>query len=353
LSANIPQKVVFGDAFNYLSESNRILVRYFLDFARLISEKYGLSKNDLVCDIGSNDGSLLLQFKNRGIRTIGVEPTIKPATRARERGIVTIRNFFGPKTAQRILRVYGKPRVITAMNVLAHTDDVHGFLHCVRSMMDENTLFLSQSHYLPSLLEKMEYDMIYHEHSRYYTLTTLTRLFELHGIHIVDAELNSIHGGSVLAFATTSQVRPSQNVTRITEREKRYQKFRAYAEFANRVRKNRTDLRQLLEKLASEGKTIVGIGAPMRASTILNYCHIDKDLLRYLTEVNELKIGKYSPGVHIPIVAENQIVMDRPDCGLVLSWSIADDIMKNLRKMNYKGDFIVPIPKLKLVRHKT
>jgi len=349
LSSTIPQSVVFSERFNYLSGKNRVLVEHFRALADSLRKKHGLRNSDLVCDIGSNDGSFLAQFRRARVRTLGVEPTRLPAKASERRGISTVHGFFNTTTAKRIVKEHGHPRLVTAMNVLAHTEDVHEFLRGVRILMDRNSIFVSESHYLPSMIENLEYDMIYHEHLRYYTLETLIRLFAMHGLITHEAELSPTHGGSIITVCRRTRSSDSKSVRSILRREHQYGSFGSYRRFATKVMDSRTALVKLLTALRAEGERVVGIGAPMKASTLLNFCHIDTASLECLTEVNPLKIGRFAPGVHIPIVDERKMLLHPPKYAVILSWTISDSIMKSLRSEGYSGKFIIPIPKAKIV----
>lgn len=340
----VPAKAVFGADYNYLSGSTPSLVRYFQMLAEKIVRMFDVKSAETVCDIGSNDGTFLNAFKQKNVNVIGVEPTPLPAKLAVDNGVPTVQEFFTEEIGDRLVREYGKMRVVTAINVLAHNNDVHGFLEGVKNLMNSESVFVSQNHYLPALMERLEYDTIYHEHLRYYTLTTLKKLFDMHGLYLVDAEINEVYGGSILSFCSTKKTEPSQNAQAILDSELKYQEMKTYTDFAEQVRKNARSLVRLLMDLKDEGKCIAGIGAPMKASTLLNYCHIGTDILDYLAEVNPLKIGKYSPGGHIPIVDEHILFSSQPDYALILSWNLSKDLITKLRKKGYRGKFIIPIP---------
>ena len=345
----IPARTVFRTDYNYLSSTTQALVRYFQALSGKIVEMFDVKHTETVCDIGSNDGTFLRFFKDRNVNVIGVEPTPLPAKIATDNGIPTMQEFFTEEIGDRLIRDLGEMKVVTAMNVLAHTNNVHSFLEGIRRLMSRESVFISQSHYLPALIERREYDTIYHEHLRYYTLTTLRRLFEMHGFHVFDAEINDIYGGSILTYCSIKNTEPSKSVKEILSSEIKYQRLETYKEFAKLVRKNARNLFRLLLDLKDEGKQIVGIGAPMKSSTLLNYCHIGKDIIDYLTEVNPLKISKYSPGVHIPIVDESILFDSQPDYALILSWNVARDIIMELRKKGYAGKFIIPIPEPRII----
>ena len=347
-----PAKEVFGTNFNYLSSSTPDRVAYFGTLAKTLINNLGLKNGDFVLDIGSNDGSFLKQFKQNGIETVlGVDPAPKPSKIANDSGIDTITGKFEDKTGAILNKTNGRIRLITAFNVMAHTDTIHPFLKNVKKLLARNDAdFISISHYLPCMLDKLEYDTIYHEHARYYSITAMANLLREHGLFIYDAEVIDMYGGSILVYAKNRRTKKTQRILRLLAREKSLNHQKPYREFSKEIEDNREKLRQTLLKMKAEGKHIVGIGAPMKSSTLLNYCGIDDTMLDYITELNTLKIGTYTPGTHIKVVSESNVFKDMPDACLILSWNVADRIMTSFRKKGYKGVFIMPIPKVKIVR---
>jgi quercetin dioxygenase-like cupin family protein/SAM-dependent methyltransferase len=358
LSSIVSPELVFNQQYNYLTGSTPSLVKYFKALAEKISSRFNLTIDDLVIDIGSNDGTFLSFFKKSGIKALGIEPTPLPAQASKDKGICTVTGFFEyftKSSSHRINMAYDfqDAKIVTAMNVIAHAKDIHQFLENVKAVMNEDGVFISQSHYLPALIEQFEWDTIYHEHLRYYTLTTLKRLFEMHGLYIFDAEINTVYGGSILVYASTRKDDCTYNVTNILTEEKKYQNLDIYIEFANQVRQNAQKLKAYLSKLKEKNKQIIGIGAPMKASTLLNYCKIGTETLHCITEVNTLKTGHFTPGTHIPIVDEDSLSVTSPDYALILSWNVSPEIMQNYRAKGYRGGFIIPIPEFHVINEVT
>ena len=349
LADRIPEQAVFGPNFNYLSGSSKALLRYFRNFSETEVRRFDLGGRS-VCDVGSNDGSLLSYFKRAGCTVVGVEPTPLPAKQAYAIGVTTIQAYFTESVATTIVRKFGTMKLVTAMNVVAHASEIESFLNGVRRLMGRDGTFASQSHYLPFLIERLEYDTIYHEHLRYYTLATLRNLFGRFGLTVFDAETNEIYGGSILVHASTRTRPPSEGMIRLLKKESRFLELPVYKAFRKEVEGNSRRLRALLVGLRRKGKTIVGIGAPMKSSTLLNYCHLGPDLIAYLTEVNPLKIGTFSPGVHIPVVPDERILEDSPDYAVLLSWNMAEDIIQKFRDKGYGGKFIIPVPRPRVAR---
>jgi hypothetical protein len=349
LPDRIPPKLVFGRNYNYLSGSTEPLLSYFDSLADAMVRRFRLTKDEKVCDIGSNDGSFLSFFQSRGLHAVGVEPTPIPAKISRTRGIKTLQAFFTAELAEKIRKSLGPMRVITAMNVIAHTGDLHSFMSGVLSLMTEDTIFVVQSHYLPALMDKLEYDTIYHEHLRYYTLSVLERLHHEHGLQIFDAAIKDVYGGSILVYSSLKRRTPTTRVAKILRSEKRFNSIRTYRRFHTLVKGNSDEFRRLLLSLRSKGKSIVGIGAPMKASTLLNYAEVGPETIDFMTEVNRVKVGTYLPGMHIPIVNESALFKKPSDYAVIFSWNIGEQIMSKLTKLGYKGRFIVPIPRPRIV----
>ncbi len=356
LDNKVPKETVFGKNYNYLTGSSPELVKYFDELANRIIQRFNITESDIILDIGCNDGTFLEGFKNATHALLGVEPTQEPAKIAREKGIIIHQHFF-----ENVLFVEPYPKIISAMNVLAHVSDIHKFLDNVKASMSKNSVFVSQSHYLPALVEKLEYDTIYHEHLRYYTLTSICELFRMHGLFVFDAEIVDVYGGSIIVYAKIAKETHSMEerqvmaitTAKIFASEMKYQKLETYIEFANQTRLNAEKLKNYLNKLKAKGKHIIGVGAPMKASTLLNYCKIGTETLDYIDELNPLKIGTYTPGTHIPIIDENTMSFNSPDYALILSWNFTDTIISKWRKRGYKGGFIIPEPEFHVINEVT
>jgi len=338
--------ILFEEEYAYNSGSNKALVQNFKDLADKSVSRFNLNNSDLVIDIGSNDGSLLNSFIGHGVRVLGVEPTGN-CILALAKGIPTLKNFFNMHVANNILSNYGNSRFITATNVFAHVVDIHGFVDGVKSLLSDDGVFVSESHHILSLLKESQYDSVYHEHLRNYSLKPLIKLFEMHDMDVFDVELISSHGGSIRVYSSKKGAFSiSDNVQKVIDLENSegVYSLNTYLEFGSKALKCRNELKQLLFELKNDGKSIVGIGAPAKGNTLLNYCRIMPDTLDYLADVSNFKIGKYSPGLHIKVVDEEKMFEDQPDYGLLLSWNIKDIIIPKLKARGFKGKFIIPVP---------
>ena len=330
-------KVVFPPSYPYTSGSTKYLRDNFADLAREVYSMGLASGDDMVVDIGSNDGTLLSNFKGR--RTIGVEPT-DVADIANGRGIKTMKGYFDRIVVDKILRHHGSAAVVTCANCFAHMPKVHQVVENVLALMKPDGVFVTESHYLVGLIESLQYDTIYHEHLRYYSLASLRHLLEAHGLEIFHARPIPTHGGSIRIYAS----RRDQHMVRglLKDEPTGDAMRRNLRKFAKDVQEARL---RLLEEIyaAKRNGRVVGIGAPSRASTVISYCRLDASLIDYVCELpGSLKIGKYMPGTDIPVVDEATLFTEQPEHAVIFSWHIADEVVKNLRIKGYRGTFIMP-----------
>lgn len=349
----VDKKVLFPYSYPYLSGTTKILKQNFYDLYKETKTTVGLGENDLVIDIGSNDGTLLTNFKNDKIKTLGVEPS-QAGNIANKNGIETIIDYFNDQTVKKILIKNKKPKLITATNVFAHIEDPNSLIKLIKKIMTKDTVFVTESHYLLSLVKTLQYDTIYHEHLRYYHLSSLIKLFSLNNLEVFHAKKIPTHGGSIRVYSSKKGVyKKTKNLKMIMEQEKKSEihKMKIFQNFKKKVINSKYKLLNLLIDLRKKKKTIFAIGAPSRASTLVNYVGIDNDLVEYILEVSgSNKINKYLPGTLIPVVDEKIINKNAPDFLLILSWHIKDELMKIFKKKGFKGSFIIPLPKPLIVK---
>lgn len=347
----IPTDKAFGDQYTYLTGSSKSLVDYYSQLALKLKDKFGLQPGDIVVEIGSNDGTFLKAFQSLGIGVLGIEGAKQASALALADGVPTLECFFGKglsETVKESLPQDGRIRMVLAMNVLAHTDNINEFLPEVFELMEPGAVFVTQSHWLVALVRKFEFDTIYHEHLRYYTLGSLMKLLERHGLVVNDAEINDFYGGSILAYATKDSAAHSPSLNAVLKQEEETDVVAALKSMKEVLMLNKSRLLSLLVDLKLTGKRTVGIGAPMKASTLLNFYGITADLVEYIAEVNQLKIGTLVPGVRIPVVVEDILFQDQPDYALLLSWNMAEYIIPKYRAMGYEGKFILPVPEVEV-----
>ena len=348
----IPTEVTFGNQYTYLTGSSQSLINYYSDLAKRLKEQFNLQPGDTIVEIGSNDGTFLKAFKALGMEVLGVDGATQSTGIAVADGIPVVQGFFGRGSADAVkarLKPDSKIALILAMNVLAHTGEVNEFLYEATTLMDSETVLVSQSHWLVALTRKFEFDTIYHEHLRYYTLTSLMNLFKTHGLAVVDAEIVEFYGGSVLAFANKSGSGQSERMESILAQEAEADVVQSLRDMNRVLLTNRAELLNLLVDIRKSGKRVVGVGAPMKASTLLNFYGVTSDLVEYLGEVNHLKVGTVVPGVRIPVVHEDRMFEEEPEYALMLSWNMADFLIPKFRARGYKGKFILPVPSVVII----
>jgi len=342
--------ILFPPHYAYTSGTTRILRENFAELQGEVARLYPPQPKDLVVDIGSNDGTLLGNFQKAGQRVCGIEPT-QAGKIARKNKIPTLEAFFGAASARQVVRKHGRARIVTATNVFAHMENIHALTEAVLTMLDRDGLFITESHYLLPLLETLQYDTIYHEHLRYYSLHSLRFLLEQHGLEVVHARPIPTHGGSIRVYAARRGTRAVQeSVSRILEEERQKLTWEAFREFRRKVSQSKLDLMALLRGIRAEGKKIYGVGAPSRASTLVNYVGLDDQIIDCVLEIRgSSKIGKYMPGTMIPVLDEARLFEDPPDYALLFSWHIAEELVSKLRQRGYRGGFIAPLPTPRLL----
>jgi hypothetical protein len=308
----------------------------------------------LVVDVGSNDGTLLGNFKQGGHRVRGIEPS-QVGNKANAAGIPTWISFFGPQIAAKVRAEEGPAAIVTATNVFAHIENVHEIVQSILHMLDDDGIFISESHYLIALLETLQYDTIYHEHLRYYSLHSLQYLLKMHGLEVIHAKRIPTHGGSIRVFASRAGKRsPDATVAEILAEEKAAAgglgSEEQLQEFKHRAMVSKLELYGLLAAIRTRGDRIYGVGAPSRASTLINYIGLDDSVIDCVLEVKgSQKTGKYMPGTLIPVIEESRLYEDQPEYAMLLSWHIADELIPKLRQNGFRGKYIVPLPVPRIV----
>lgn len=338
--------IIFPPEYPYTSGTTKLLRDNFAELQRESAAMLGLGAQDLVVDIGSNDGTLLANFKMDGQRVLGIEPT-DVGDIANQRGVPTLKRYFGIEVAREVKRDHGPAAVVTAANCFAHIEDVHAIVDGIIEMLKPDGVFISESHYLISLLDTLQYDTVYHEHLRYYSLTSLKHLLEMHDLEVFHARPIPSHGGSIRVYAARRGTRPVQeSVARMLSAEPHGEAMTERLDaFRHDVILSKLRLLAMLRELKEKNARIAGISAPSRASTLVNYVGLDEGLIDYVCEIaGSLKIGKYVPGTQIPVVDEARLFSDQPDYAIVFSWHIADELAPKLKAKGFRGQLITPLP---------
>lgn len=349
----IPKESMFSD-YPYVSGTTRTLVQHFKETAERLVGQYGLGKDDLVVDIGSNDGTWLAQYQPLGLKVLGVDPASNVVELAVKRGVPTWNRFFDDDTAAEIVQKHGAPSLVTAAGVFFHLEDLHSVVRGVDRMIGDDGVFVVQAIYLGGMIDNLAFDQIYHEHLVYYTLRSIRSLFDRYGLEIVEASIVPIHGGSLEVHVARAGRRPiSPNVAALETEEiaKGYGEFSTYEAMGRRVWELRDALLAILNQYRDAGKSVHAYGAPAKGATLLNSFGIGPDLVQVAEEKNAMKVGYLMPGSHIPIVAEGG---RRPDAYLVLAWNFFDEFVAKEREfLDAGGEFIVPVPQLRIVNRQS
>ena len=348
LGCIVDKEILFPYTYPYTSSTTKILRENFANLYSDTKKIVDLNKKDLIIDIGSNDGNLLSNFKNNH-KVLGVTPE-KIGKIAIKRGIPTIIDYFNNKTVRKILNKHGKAKIITATNVFAHIDNINQIVKNILKTLKSDGVFISESHYLLPLIKTVQYDTIYHEHLRYYSLQSLNYLFKKHKLEIIDTKEIPTHGGSIRVYAARKgKFKISKNVKKQLNKEKKYLNKKSFNQFKKNVVNSKIGLFNLINKIKNNNKTIYGVGAPSRASTLINYLGLDQDIIDCVLEINgSYKIGNYIPGTKIPILNENILKREKPDYLILFSWHIKNELKRNLKRKGFKGKFIIPLPKPKI-----
>lgn len=341
------------DDYVYLTSNSETMLSHLEDLTDKVCEKIiEDQENSFVVDIGSNDGSLLEFFQDRGSDVLGIEPASNIALKAEEKDVRTLNEYFDRETARKVVDEEGYPDVVMATNVFAHVPDLDEFVEGVKVLLEGGGKFVFENAYLPDLVKNKEFDTIYHEHHYYHSLTPLKPFFESFGLKITDAERISIHGGSIRVTVSAEDEEPSDRVQELLsfERKQGFDSIEKYREFARDVKEIKRDLNELIQELNSQGEKVVGYGAAAKGNTLLNFCDIGNDEISYISDNIPIKQGKYTPGTRIPVKSPEEFREDRPDYALLLAWNYAEEIIRKEEEfLRNGGKFIVPIPEVRVI----
>jgi C-methyltransferase C-terminal domain/Putative zinc binding domain/Methyltransferase domain len=353
LPAYVPGEHIFSD-YAYFSSYSTSWVAHAKRYADEMTAKLGLTADSLVTEVASNDGYLLQHFHATGIPVLGVEPAGNVAEVAIAKGIRSVVQFLGPRTGQEIAAEYGKADLVAGNNVFAHVPDIRGFAAGLRALVKDTGLVTLEFPHLLRLIERRQYDTIYHEHFSYLSLLTASRALESAGLRVVDVDELTTHGGSLRVHARPNEAagEPSARVKAVLDLEEAagLHTVAGHAGFAVDVLKIKSDLLTFLIGAAAEGKTVAGYGAPGKGNTLLNHCGIRSDLLSYTVDRSPHKQGRFLPGTHIPIYAPERLAETKPDYILVLPWNLREEITQQLEYVrSWGGRLVFPIPALEIV----
>ena len=353
LPAYVSGEHIFSD-YAYFSSYSDSWVAHAKLYADAMIDRLGLMQDSLVTEVASNDGYLLQHFVAQGIPVLGVEPAANVAEAARARGIPTEVRFLGPETGHEIAQRHGRADLVAGNNVFAHVPDIRGFAAGLRALVKDDGLVTLEFPHLLRLIERRQYDTIYHEHFQYLSLLTSSRALATAGLRVVDVDELDTHGGSLRVYARPeeSASEPAARVKAVLDEEESagLHTVAGHEGFAHEVLRIKSELLGFLLTAASDGRSVAGYGAPGKGNTLLNHCGIRPDLLQYTVDRSPVKQGKFLPGTHIPIYAPERLAETRPDYVLVLPWNLRDEISQQLNYVrSWGGRLVFPIPALEIV----
>lgn len=340
---------MFHDHYAFFSSTSKNMKKHFKSLADyLLQSKYLNNKAPFVLELGCNDGILLEHFAKLGIRHLGIEPSLNVAMEANKKGVRTNSVFFSDEIAQEILRDEGLVDVFLAANVMCHIPNILDVVKGIKRILNNNGVVVFEDPYLGDVIEKTSYDQIYDEHVFLFSIMSVSYLFGLFDMEIINAEHLTTHGGSMrytVAHKGVYEVDKSVDFYANKEHELGLDKISTFMEFSKAVANSKIELINLLNKLKAKGKKIVGYGATSKSTTILNYCNISNDLIDYICDTTPIKQGKYSPGMHIPVVPYDKFTEKYPDYAFIFAWNHMSEIQqKEANYLNSGGKWITHVP---------
>lgn len=342
----VDPRIVYRN-FPFVSGTTQTATKHLQSLPPHLVKMSGLNEKSFAVDIGSNDGTLLKAYVPFGVKFLGVDPSGDPVKIARAQGIPTMHAFFDDATVSEILGEHGQSDAITACGVFGHIADLPGLMKAVKRLLAPRGVFATDSQYWLDTMERRHYDNMFHQHLRYYSMKPMIYLHEQYDMEIFDVERSDVYGGSFRIFAGhKGEHEISSRVTDLLAVEEKAGVYdnATNERFAADIAKRRRDLHDAVHSRVSAGRKVIGIGAPAKASTVANYCRLGPETIDYITEVNPLRMGKYLPGVRIPIVDEERMFDDpRPaDAAVLFAWNYHDEIVPRLRKRGFAGEILLP-----------
>lgn len=346
---SVDPTMLFHDHYAYYSSISRVMERHFADLAQLVGETLFYDKQLPVIEIGSNDGLLLEKLARRHPNAVGIEPSANVAEVARRKGLTVVGDFLTPRLADELADKYGRAQVVVGANVLCHIPDLNGLAKSLDCLLDDEGTFIFEDPYLLEIVNQLAYDQIYDEHVYYFSVSSLSRLFESQGFRLFRVQPIPVHGGSMRVFGCRAGARRAEEASvaaqAALEQDHGLRSLAAYNAFADRVAQSRRALIDLLQSLKRDGKRLVGYAAASKGTVILNYCGIGPETLEYVCDTTPTKHGLFTPGTHIPIVPAETFAADYPDYAFVLAWNHLKEIVEKESGFTaHGGKFISHIP---------
>jgi len=346
---------IFDSDYVYFSSFSSSWLAHAKRYVDSISQRLNLGRDAFVVEVASNDGYLLQYFQERGVPCLGIEPTASTADACRAKGIEVVQDFFGERLGRELASTRRPADLILANNVFAHVPDINDFVRGLKlALAPGGTITLEFPHFM-QLVQQRQFDTIYHEHFSYLSLHTTQKIFEAHGLCVYDVEELPTHGGSLRVYGRHAEhsalpVQPAVHALLAKETALGMQTPAFYADFARQVVDIKLDLLSFLIEQKRAGKRVMGYGAAAKGNTLLNYAGVLSDLLSAVADLSPHKVGKFLPGVHIPVVSVDEVRAQRPDFILILPWNLKDEVMSQLACVReWGGRFVVAIPQLEVL----
>ena len=350
----VEREKMFHENYAFLSSTSSRMALHFKDFAGLVIKDLLRVPSPFVVEIGSNDGIMLRHFANAGIRHLGIEPSANVAQVAIDKGIKTVCRFFDEEFARDIVAEYGQADVFLGANVMCHIPYIHSVIAGIKILLKPDGLVIFEDPYLGDIVKKTSYDQIYDEHAFYFSVASISYLFEQHGLEVVDVEPQNVHGGSmryVIARKGARKTSPAVMEQRAKEEILGLNMIETYARLRRNIERSAQKLLFLLQEIKSQGKRVVGYGATSKSTTVVNYCGITSELIEFISDTTPAKQGKFSPGAHIPIRPYQDFAIDYPDYALLFAWNHAEEIMAKEQNFIKKGGrWIVYVPEVRVIK---
>ncbi len=328
----VDEQKLFHGEYPFFSSTSRRMAEHFGSFADWVRERYLTDADPLVAEIGCNDGIMLQNFAAKGIRHIGIEPSKNVAEVARSKGLNVVSEFFNADLARSIIAEHGQADAFLGANVMCHIPYLHSVADGIRLLLKPKGVLAFEDPYIGDIVTKTSYDQIYDEHVFYFSATSVSRLFAQHGLELIDVLPQTVHGGSmryVLAHAGSYPVSEAVRRQIAWEESIGLHQPEVYQQFRRNVEQSRSDLLALLHRLKAENKRVVGYAATSKSTTVTNYCGITPDLVEFISDTTPIKHGKFSPGVHIPVLPQTEFSRRYPDYALLFGWNHAEEIKAN------------------------
>jgi methylation protein EvaC len=353
LTEQVDREKMFHDEYAFFSSTSTRMADHFRQFAISVINEHLPPPDPFVVEIGSNDGIMLQNFAGAGIRHLGIEPSANVAEVARAKGINTVCEFFDENLARQIVAQHGQADAFLGANVMCHLPYLHSVAAGIKVLLKPTGVLVFEDPYMGDIVEKTSYDQIYDEHAFYFSVTSISKLFEQHDLEVVDTIPQNVHGGSmryVIAHKGARKPSPSVAAQRAKEDAMGLGEAATYERLRANIERSRDDLMALLRDLKRHGKRVVGYGATSKSTTVTNYCGITPDLVEFISDTTPIKQGKLSPGAHIPIRPYEEFAVRYPDYALLFAWNHGEEIIeKESGFQQAGGKWIVYVPEVKVL----